>query len=766
MVRDSVLDLNYMVVDLETENHKTHRRMGNPFIKENFIVARGWKVKGDKRCSWQYFENKTEKHTLHIPANVDILIGHNIKYDLLYEWKSESLRQFFKRGGMIWDTQYAEYLINGQIQKYQMVAMDDIAEKYGGRVKLNEVKALWEAGVKTSEIDPDLLINYLVGTEEEKRDSGDIGNTEKIYLGQLKKAITKGMIPMIQARMDGLLCTTEMEHNGLKIDVATAVAQATKLEDELEAMLPKLNTYIPKDLPPELDFNWGSRTHISAIIFGGTVKYKKKVPKRDKDNQIVYAYDKQDWPLFHGEFIDPDGCDFDEEAGLYTFTANGTEVYYQDQVASGKNKGMPKFKKVKVQTVPRMVYKPHFYKFKGYTQPNPLWATKNLDAAERPVYSVDADTVEELGYLNIPFLKDYARKSAIEKDLSTYYLAYDEKKKVPVGMMCCILADTHIVHHSLNHTVTVTTRLSSSDPNLQNIPKAGKSEVKKMFVSRFDDGVMMEVDYSQLEVIIQAMLSGDPQMCEDVRNAVDFHCKRVSAWKKITYEEALYRCKNENFPQFKEWKEHRTNAKTFSFQRAYGAGNKKIATYTGMPIEEVDTLALAEDALYPYVNKFNEKVAAEVERTARPFKDITGKVFRRGTYTTPDGTRYSFRTYDSFAWQKKRGITDTFKPTEMKNYPVQGFGGYVVQVALGKLWRMFVANDNYKGKALLCNTVHDSVWADCKDNIKEQVGRDMRKVMEAIPQYLHELHGMDVQVPFPVEVETGLNLYDKQVLHL
>lgn len=752
-----------MVFDEETENHKLYRRLGNPFVKDNFIVARGWKVKGDAKCSFEYFTNRTEKNSITIPAHVNILVGHNIKYDLLYEWGSESLRQFFKRGGLVWDTQYAEYLLNGQQQKYHMNAMDDIAEKYGGRRKLDEVKALWDAGYLTSEIDKDLLIDYLVGTKEERRNSGDIGNTEKIYLGQIVKAEKLGMTNMILARMDGLLCTTEMEYNGLKIDVDAGIEIATKLEDELYELVPRLNEYIPKDIPDELEFNWGSRNHISALIFGGSVEYRKKVPKKDDAGSIVYKYDKVDWPLFNGEPIDPESCEWYDGYPSGLFWINND--LKQDCYTSGKKKGTPKFKKVKVPREVWMIYKDFIYDFKGYTKPNPMWATKNKDARGKPVYSVDADTVEELGYLNIPFLKDFARKAALEKDLGTYYITYDDKKG-PMGMLTCVMPETHIIHHSLNHTSTVTSRLSSSDPNLQNIPRADKSEVKKMFISRYKNGVMMESDYSQLEVIIQAMLTGDKQMCEDVRNAVDFHCKRVAAWKKTTYEEALYRCKNENFPQYKEWKGYRTNAKVFSFQRAYGAGNNKIATYTGMPIEEVQALADAENKLYPSVEKFNESVAKEVDRTARPFKDITGKIFRKGTYVTPDGTRYIFRSYEALAFQKRKGISDSFKPTEMKNYPIQGTGGYVVQIALGRLWRMFVANDNYKGKAVLCNTVHDSVWTDCSKDIEMQVGADMKRVMEGIPDYLKELHGMKVTVPFPVEVETGLNLYDKQVLHL
>jgi len=105
-------------------------------------------------------------------------------------------------------------------------------------------------------------------------------------------------------------------------------------------------------------------------------------------------------------------------------------------------------------------------------------------------------------------------------------------------------------------------------------------------------------------------------------------------------------------------------------------------------------------------------------------------------------------------------------PTELKNYPVQGTGGEIVQVVLGKLWRHFVSNDNYNNMALLCNTVHDCVWADSQPEVKDQVCVDMKRIMEGVPQFLEELYGFNVPVPFPVEVEVGNNLYDKQVVHI
>jgi hypothetical protein len=84
-----------------------------------------------------------------------------------------------------------------------------------------------------------------------------------------------------------------------------------------------------------------------------------------------------------------------------------------------------------------------------------------------------------------------------------------------------------------------------------------------------------------------------------------------------------------------------------------------------------------------------------------------GRMFRSGWWKSPTGCIYSWRSWDAPAFLKKRGITDTFKPTEMKNFPTQGTGGEFVQGIAGLLWRHFLACDNYGGLALLCNTVHD-----------------------------------------------------------
>ena len=758
----------YQVFDLETESRQLRKRFASPWHPENFVVLRAWKLQGDKQCSWRYYTEKTQDY-LRIPEDVTLLVGFNIKFDLLWEMAdgNEDLRSFFKRGGAVWDCQYAEYLLQAQHPDYHMCSLDSIIESYGGRLKIDEVKKLWEAGVLTSQIPEDLLVDYAVGTEEEQRNSGDIGNTELIFLGQIKKAVQMGMLKAIQSRMDGLCATTEMEFNGLKIDVAEAGKRMKVLEAELAEAITELNGYIP-ELPDGLEFNWQSRVHVSALIFGGTIKYEKQAPYKDEaTGDWVRKKATESWPLFDGVPVNPNGTD-------PVIGTDGNGLWYnistqkrQDQFVSGAKKGEGKFKKVDVPGEIKVKYQDFFCKLPGYTEPDTEWKTEQTDGAGQPVYSTNDETIQELTTRNLPFCKALGRRAALVKELGTYYVRYDPKKKTYQGMLACVAPGTHIINHKLNHTSTVTTRLSSSDPNLQNVPRGDKSEVKKLFISRFLGGKMMEADYSQLEVVVQGLLSGDKNLCEDLRQKIDFHCKRVAAKFGCTYEEALFRCKDESYEEYKLWKKRRTGCKEFSFQRAYGAGAAAISYTTGMDIEDIKQMIEAEEAMYPGVVIYNEKVEKEVNRTGVPFRDPQRgfRSFRRGYYTSPTGCRYSFRSWDAPKFLKDKGINDSFSPPELKNYPVQGTGGEIVQMILGVLWRHFCGTDNYGGKALLVNTVHDCVWIDYHPDVEQELAANVKRIMESVPEELMRRFGMEVTVPFPVEVECGPNMYELHHVH-
>lgn len=465
--------MTYTVHDLETQIHQGFKRKANPFLKDNFIVARGWKHKGDSQGTAKFYKSVDEVDQFDIPASTTVLVAHNAKFEMLYELRFswEAMQAFFKRGGTIWCTQYAEYLLEGQRRDYHMNSLDQLTKKYGGRVKIDAVKELWEAGVQTIDIDQDLLTDYLIGTEEEHRNSGDIGNTEMIYIEQIKAAEEMGMLEAIKVRMGGLIATSYMEFFGLKIDRERAEKDLAEREHELASAMEELNSHL-SFIPEEVNFNWGSRTHTSCLIFGGTIKYQKQDTYIDPSTgELARKKATEDWPLFDGVPRDPADCEFRDNLDLWVYFENvpisgdkeSADVFFQDKFLSGKKKGAGKFKKVSVPGELKVKYQDFFFKLGGFTEPEPEWKGANTDGVGGPVYSTSSEVIEQIAGRNIPFLKALGERERLTKEIGTYYRR--ETPKGLSGMLTCVM-DDDTVHHKLNHTSTVTSRLSSNDPRM------------------------------------------------------------------------------------------------------------------------------------------------------------------------------------------------------------------------------------------------------------------------------------------------------------
>ena len=324
-----------------------------------------------------------------------------------------------------------------------------------------------------------------------------------------------------------------------------------------------------------------------------------------------------------------------------------------------------------------------------------------------------------------------------------------------------------IFHQKISHVSTITGRQSGDQ---QQIPKRDKSTVKKIYTSRFKAGVMGEVDYSQLEVVCQGVFSEDQALIDDLNNGVDFHCKRLSIKLNKHYEEVwnLHHKKHDEVIG-----KMRSDIKQFSFQRAYGAGAIAISATTGIPLDQVKEMIDIEERMYSGVVEFNENVTKEVKSSRKttkskifidPHKDKWGKTSGghwqpqgRGEYKSPTGTKYCFREY---GFMGKAGFT----PTQIKNFPIQGFGSECMQVIQGKLWRHFVSKSNYNGNALLVNSVHDCMVVDMKPEIVDEVVRDVKRIMEDLPNTFNQMYpNINIRVPFPAEVEIGKNLYDMEI---
>ena len=737
--------MNYYIFDLETQNHVSFKRTANPFDTRNWVVAYGWRDSASTdSAKGLYYPESTSSiaSDWFIPDHVDVIVGHNVKFDLLYVWEHPSTIAFIKRGGKIWDTQLAQYFLEAQSPASQMCSMDSIAESYGGTLKMDVVKQMWNDGVLTADIPEDILMEYLL--------DGDIPNTEAIFLGQLARSNEAGMTKMISTRMDSLLCTIEMEHNGLFVDTELGYLKAAELNAELIVLANELSHSLP-ELPDEVDFNWGSRYHLSALLFGGAVVYKKWLPHLDDNMQ----------PLYSNMTVKEDVLD-----------ADGNIVRY----LSGKRKGEIKQRNVTSPDLTKPKGKIHELTIvlPQQVKPRADWKGKQFLRDGTPIYGTGADVIEAIGKMDgigdIASL--FAKYTKLDKDVGTYYINADGSK----GMLTCV-NELQIIHHSLNHCTTKTTRMSASDPNCQNLPRGDKSEVKKMFVSRFDAGRVAEIDYSQLEIVIQAWLTGCEAMIADVNDGIDFHCKRLSAKLSEPYEHVLHMCKEEK----DEWYGiQRTIAKGFTFQRAYGAGAPAIAGDLNVPVEEIEQLIAAEELLYPGLSVFDSALEAAImesakspsmtKREAHPFIPNRFRAYKQGQWQAPTGTLYKWRQWDAPDYLQRRGIAMTFKPTERKNWPMQGMGGEVMQMALGLCFRHFVEQGWWSGAkdadALLTNTVHDCAWVDMRsEDVAPTVLGNMHDIMVNIPLFMNKRYGIDVPVKFKAEVEVGKDMYDMQHLH-
>lgn len=331
-----------------------------------------------------------------------------------------------------------------------------------------------------------------------------------------------------------------------------------------------------------------------------------------------------------------------------------------------------------------------------------------------------------------------------------------------------------IIHHMLNHTSTVTARFSSSNPNLQNLPKEGKSTVKTLFISRFRSGKIIQSDFTALEVYIQAILTKCKQLIADLLAGLDMHCARVASKEKITYEEAYRLCVVE---KVKEWVKKRQGAKEFSFQRTYGAGVELISESTGMTIEEVKALISAENERYPEIERFYSRLTDIIKENSSPtgivieHPDIPGLKchLRKSYYRTPDNKRYSYRENPApkFLAEKpasKGGSPSSFSPTEIKNYIVQGEGGEWAKAAMWLAVRYYYKNGNWGGLALLVNQVHDALYSDAEDSVAFEAAAALEACMLAASEFMEWYFDWPIPVAVPSATNWGDNMMDEQAM--
>ena len=277
---------SYVVIDTETTiknvgDDAVGTNKASAFNLDNRIVAIG-ALNEELEYTDNYFANKTEFSTGYPTSGIPQLwVGQNIKFDMHHLFMGDKDFQYgIFPHIQIWDTQLAEYLLTGQESQY--ASLDHLATKYGGTLKNDVIKAMWDEGVQTEDMDKNLLLPYL---------EDDVRNTHCVFDRQLIEADKIGMLPLILSQMNALKCTIEMEYNGMYFNRGSAVQISNEIQQELDTINMELDLIVHDGMhfSKLLNFNPKSSKQVALVLFGGEYKFEVVEDVKNPDGS-TYLY--------------------------------------------------------------------------------------------------------------------------------------------------------------------------------------------------------------------------------------------------------------------------------------------------------------------------------------------------------------------------------------------------------------------------------------------------------------------------------------------
>ncbi len=273
------------------------------------------------------------------------------------------------------------------------------------------------------------------------------------------------------------------------------------------------------------------------------------------------------------------------------------------------------------------------------------------------------------------------------------------------------------IHSSFNQTVTATGRLSSTEPNLQNIPirtELGR-ELRRYFIAKDAEHVLIDADYSQIELRLLAAISGDETMTEAFKTGTDIHAVTASQVFRV--------------PLASVTGEQRKRAKAVNFGIVYGIGDYSLAMDIGVTKKQAAAYIEGYLNTYPGVAAYLKNVVAEAKEAG----------------------------YVSTLWGRRRYIPELTATKRMlvafgervaMNSPIQGSAADIIKAAMIRIEGELSASDL---DAQLILQVHDELIVECHRDCAEAVKEIVRREME---------HTIELAVPLTVDVAAGNNWYE------
>lgn len=319
-------------------------------------------------------------------------------------------------------------------------------------------------------------------------------------------------------------------------------------------------------------------------------------------------------------------------------------------------------------------------------------------------YSTAADVLEKLA-------PDYPLVAAVLE-----YRGLAKLKSTYADGLAAFIGENNRIHSNFNQTITATGRISSTEPNLQNIPmrmELGRL-IRKVFVPR-EGYLFMDADYSQIELRVLAHMSGDEQLIEAYRMDEDIH--RITAAKVF------------HTPLDEVTDLQRRNAKAVNFGIVYGISSFGLSQDLSITRKEAAEYIEQYFTTYPKVKEFLNRLVSE----AKEKKYAVTMFGRRRPVPELNSSNFMQRS---------------FGERIAMNSPIQGTAADIIKIAMINVWKK-LKEENLQSKLIL--QVHDELLLEVKPEEEEKVREILTREMQA---------AADLAVTLEIDLHTGKNWYE------
>ena len=321
-------------------------------------------------------------------------------------------------------------------------------------------------------------------------------------------------------------------------------------------------------------------------------------------------------------------------------------------------------------------------------------------------YSTNADVLEKLKdqHIIIPAIMNYRQ---IAKLKSTYC----------DGFVNLINKDTHRIHSEFNQTVTATGRISSSEPNMQNIPvrtELGR-EIRRFFTVQSDDYVLVDADYSQIELRVLAHMANDKTMIQAFVNNEDIHAVTASQVFGVDLDKVTSK--------------QRSSAKAVNFGIVYGIGEYSLSQDLGISVKE------AKEYIQSYLDKYSD--------VKKYMHDIKQFAYENGYVNTLCNRRRYIPELKSSNYNVR-----AFGERVALNTPIQGTAADIIKIAMVRVHDR-ISKELEKSRLIL--QVHDELIVEAHKSEADKLCEIVKYEME---------NAMKLNVPLVVDMKCASNWYD------